>query len=180
MFKKDKAIPNIIARGMFKMHCTERSKKEISIIKSGIIIKKSKILDFGCGPGNLTIEMAKETGEEGYVYALDIHPLAILKVEDLILKTGCKNITTILTDKLKTGLKNESIDTVFIFNAIKMVRNKEKLANEIQRVLKKKGKLIIRNKMTSSNDEKYFDNLFKKHPISLTKTDNKTYYFTKK
>ena len=42
------------------------------------------------------------------------------------------------------------------------------------------GKLIVRNKMTSSNDEKYFDNLFKKHPISLTKTDNKTYYFTKK
>jgi len=39
------------------------------------------ILDYGCGIGFNTIPAAEIVGEEGTVYALDIHPLAIKSVE---------------------------------------------------------------------------------------------------
>lgn len=40
------------------------------------------VLDYGCGPGSYTVIAAKLVGNSGKVYALDIHPLAIQKVQD--------------------------------------------------------------------------------------------------
>jgi len=35
------------------------------------------VLELGCGPGFFTIPAGKIVGEEGLVYALDLHPLAL-------------------------------------------------------------------------------------------------------
>ncbi len=49
---------------------------EVAGIKSG-----QKVLEVGCGPGFFTIPAAKIVGEEGSIYAVDTHPLAIKKVK---------------------------------------------------------------------------------------------------
>jgi len=48
---------------------------EVAGLKSG-----QKVLEVGCGPGFFTLPAAKIVGEEGYIYAVDVHPLAIKKV----------------------------------------------------------------------------------------------------
>jgi len=100
-------MPNIIVKIMFKNHSSPRRlKDEISLINSGIIKQGNIILDFACGPGRLSWEMAKIVGNTVIVYALDIHPLAIKNTLDMIEKNQIYNIKTILTSDSKTGLEN--------------------------------------------------------------------------
>ena len=102
------------------------------------------ILDYGCGIGFNTIPAAEIVGEDGMVYALDIHPLAIKSVEKQIRKKGLKNVKTILSD-LNTGLPDESVDIVLLYNVLPMVKNRPALIKELYRVLKARGALSVKS-----------------------------------
>jgi len=102
------------------------------------------ILYYGCGIGFNTIPAAEIVGEEGTVYALDIHPLAIKSVEKQIRKKGLKNVKTILSD-LNTGLPDESVDIVLLYNVLPMVKNRPALIKELYRVLKARGALSVKS-----------------------------------
>jgi ubiquinone/menaquinone biosynthesis C-methylase UbiE len=47
-----------------------------------------QVLDYGCGTGSFTFEAAQRVGPEGKVYAQNIHPLALEKVQKGALKKG--------------------------------------------------------------------------------------------
>jgi len=71
-----------------------------------------KVLEVGCGPGFFTIPAAKIVREEGSIYAVDVHPLAIKKVEEKVEREGIKNVNPILINASNTGLPDQSIDLV--------------------------------------------------------------------
>jgi ubiquinone/menaquinone biosynthesis C-methylase UbiE len=48
-----------------------------------------KIADVGSGDGPFIFPLAERTGETGVVYAIDINPKALRKVERLVQKRGC-------------------------------------------------------------------------------------------
>ena len=77
-------------------------------------------------------------GERGKVYALDIHPLAIEAVEKKARKKGLYNIITILSDR-DTGLTDESVDVILLYDIIHMIGDKRALLEELHRVLKPDG-----------------------------------------
>jgi len=106
-------------------------------------IRKGQIvLDFGCGPGHYTIAAARIVGEKGIIYALDIHPLAVKAVEKRAKKLGLANVTTILSDR-DTGLPEESVDVILLYDMIQMIMDKEALIKELHRVTKPDGLLSI-------------------------------------
>lgn len=104
-------------------------------IKEGHIV-----LDFGCGPGHYTFAAAGMVGQSGSVYALDVHPLAVRSVEREARKRHLTNIETILSDR-DTGLPDQSIDIVLLYDVIHMISDKKALAKELHRVLKPDGVL---------------------------------------
>jgi cobalt-precorrin-6B (C15)-methyltransferase len=53
------------------------------------------VLDFGCGSGTYTIPAAKAVGATGRVYALDINPRALDRVERKAERAGLRNIVRI-------------------------------------------------------------------------------------
>lgn len=116
-------------------------KKEI--IRSGIK-EGNHVLDYGCGPGFVTVPAAKIVGTHGIVHALDIHSLSIKIIEKKIKKYNLKNIKPILTEN-GTGLPDKSIDIVLLFNVIFMINDKEKLIDELYRILKNDGIISIVN-----------------------------------
>ena len=59
---------------------------------------------------------------------MDIHPAAKKIIEKKIKKHNLKNVNAIITDN-GTGLPDESIDIVLLFNVIFMIKNQEKLIN---------------------------------------------------
>ena len=143
------------------------------------------ILDYGCGIGLNTIPAAEIVGKEGMVYALDIHPLAIKSVEKKIREKGLKNVKTILSS-LNTGLPNESIDIVLLYNVLPMVKNRPALIKELYRVLKPGGILSVksglvvnlysREKMETKDLEKL---MIDNGPFKLEKRMGKFHIFKK-
>jgi len=165
---------------MYKRHSPKRLKNEIKLINSGFIKKGDNIIDIGCGPGHLSIYMAIATGRKGIVTALDIHPLAIKSVEELIAINDIKNINTVLTSSLDSGLEDNSTDIVYIFNSYDMIRDKKKLHDEINRILKKDGKLVIRNTKRLLTSNKKYMSIFNSYDnMAFDYKDKKVYYYKK-
>lgn len=114
----------------------ERTLHEIGLQKG------QALLDYGCGIGSFAIPAAKIVGDDGVVYALDIHPLAIKTVDKEIKKKRTSNIKTILSDR-DTGLPDESVDVVLLYDVLQMIRDKGGLLEELHRVLKSGGSLFV-------------------------------------
>jgi ubiquinone/menaquinone biosynthesis C-methylase UbiE len=97
------------------------------------------VLEVGCGPGFFTIPAAKVVGEEGNIYAVDVHPAAIAKVKKRIDSGGIRNVTPILSNASGTGLPDKSIDLAFVFGLLHIAGGIEDVLSEAHRVLKPGG-----------------------------------------
>ena len=111
------------------------------LLKAAGLKPGQKVLEVGCGPGFFTIPAAKIVGEEGFVYAVDVHPLAIERVKEKIEREGIKNITPILANASDTGLPDRSIDLAFLFGLQYIAGGLGNVIAEIQRTLKDGGVL---------------------------------------
>ena len=90
----------------------------IKTLKAAGIQPGQQVLEVGCGPGFFTIPAAKLMGDNGCIYTIDLHPLAIKMVEEKLQKTSLTNVKVTIADAAKTGLPNESIDLVLLFGVI--------------------------------------------------------------
>jgi len=110
------------------------------------------ILDYGCGPGSYTTVAARLVGSSGKVYALDIHPLAIQQVQKIAAKKRLTNIITILSDCV-TGLPDESIDVVLLYDTLHDLSEPDKILAELHRVLKPDGILSFNDHHLKEENE---------------------------
>jgi len=141
--QKDKPMPDIGFKMMsFLFRIRDRFRNPGKKLQELGIKEGQTVLDFGCGPGSYAIPAARMVGQKGRVYALDIHPLAIKAVEHKAKKKALTNITTILSDR-DTGLPEESIDVVLLYDTIHMITDKRALLKELHRAMKAKGLLSI-------------------------------------
>lgn len=99
-----------------------------------------QILDYGCGPGGYSMAAAELAGKSGKVYALDIHPLAIQRVQDSASKKRLTNMETIRSD-CDTGLPDRSIDVVLLYDTFHALSKPNEVLEELHRVLKSNGVL---------------------------------------
>ncbi len=143
--KREKPVTNIHFNMMVNVMSIVKNIRNIKkeIIQSGIK-EGSHVLDYGCGPGFVTVPASKIVGPQGLIYALDIHPSAIDIIKKKIKKHNLENVKTIITDN-GTELPDESIDVALLFNVIFMIKDKQKLIAELHRVLKKGGVISIIN-----------------------------------
>lgn len=142
---------------------------------TSLVPKKTKeILDIGCGSAWVAKTFLPKNIK---VFSLDISTLNPAKA---IMKIPHKNHLGITADSFALPIKNGSIDCVIASEIIEHVVNPKKFINEILRVVKKNGQLIIStpykeiisyylcihcNQMTPANahlhsfDEKILNNL---------------------
>jgi len=111
------------------------------LLKAAGLKQGQKVLEVGCGPGFFTIPAAKIVGEEGFVYAVDVHPLAIERVKAKIRREGIRNVTPLLANASDTGLPDRSIDLAFLFGLQYIAGGLENVISEIHRILKPGGVL---------------------------------------
>ncbi len=102
------------------------------------------VLEVGCGPGFFTIPAAEIVGDKGFIYAIDINPFAIRKVEKKIAKAGVKNVKTMIVDVTETTLKDSSIDIAFFFGVFHSLNSIiGRVILEMHRILKDEGIITI-------------------------------------
>ncbi|MFX1482220.1 MAG: class I SAM-dependent methyltransferase [Promethearchaeota archaeon] len=141
------AKPRIVSNFNFRIMAAylrfrERFRKPEETLKLIGIDEEHKLLDFGCGIGSYSIPAARMVGESGLVFALDVHPLAIAKVKKRIEQEHLTNVRTIQSD-LETGLEDGSLDHVLLLDVYTWIPSKEKLLEELHRVLKPEGNLAV-------------------------------------
>ena len=104
------------------------------------------VLDYGCGPGSYVIPLAELLGKSGKIYALDIHPLAIQRVQNIASKKQLTDVKTICSD-CKTGLPDNSIDVVLLYDTLHVLSDPDRVLEELHRVLKPDGILSFSDHM---------------------------------
>jgi cyclopropane fatty-acyl-phospholipid synthase-like methyltransferase len=72
------------------------------------------VADIGAGSGWFTVRAAKQVGDSGKVYAVDINPDAIHYIEDRVLKEQIRNVTTILGKPDNPLLPAKQVDAVLL------------------------------------------------------------------
>jgi len=148
----DKPMSNFDFRFMsvgykFRDLCLPR----MNILKEVGIKPGFHVLDYGCGPGSYIVPVAELLGKSGKIYALDIHPLAIRKVQDIASKKQLANVETILSD-WQTGLANSSLDAVLLYDAFHHLSDTDVVLKELHRVLKRDGILSFSDHHMRENE----------------------------
>lgn len=126
----------------FGLRIRDRFMNRTQILRKRGITEGQTVLDFGCGLGSFSIPAAKIVGDNGKVYALDIHPLAVEAITKKIRKEGLANIEVIHSDR-DTSLADESVDVILLYGVLHDIKDKQTLLVELHRVLKPEGILSI-------------------------------------
>ncbi len=101
------------------------------------------VVDYGCGPGRYTTRFAKLVGENGKVYAVDIHEMAIEEVKRKVEKYRFKNIIPILISEYQSIIPDQSADIVCAIDMFFIIKKPNDFLAELKRIVKKDGRLII-------------------------------------
>ena len=148
----------------------------INVLNEVGIKPGNRVLDYGCGPGSYILPLSSLIGETGKILALDIHPLAIKSVEDISRKNGLRNVKTIQSD-CQTGLTEQSIDVVLLYDTYHDLNNPDEVLQEINRILKLEGILSFSDHHMT--DKAIKEKITKGNLFNLIKKNNKTYTFSK-
>jgi ubiquinone/menaquinone biosynthesis C-methylase UbiE len=105
------------------------------------------VADLGSGTGRFTIPLAKEIGENGKVFAVDISKESLTILKENADREKLNNIEIVYGDiSKKIPLDDNSIDVAFmanVFHDILYEGNESIVLSEIKRILKNNGRLII-------------------------------------
>jgi SAM-dependent methyltransferase len=66
------------------------------------------VLDYGCGTGSYSIAAAELVGRSGKVYSLDIHPLAVRRVQEVASKKRLTNTSVWDSGRVKPCIETGS------------------------------------------------------------------------
>ncbi len=102
-----------------------------------------QVLELGPGPGTFTFEAAKLAGPEGQVYAVDIQPQMIAKLEAEIKRRGVSNVSPKVASAYELPLPDQSVDRAFMITVLCEIPDRQRALGEIKRVLKPDGLLAV-------------------------------------
>ena len=83
-----------------------------------------RVVDIGCGPGRLTVRIAKEVGPTGDVVAMDVDPRALREAEKRAIAAGQKNIHLILAGAGEGKLGQSRFDRAVLVAVLGEITNR--------------------------------------------------------
>ncbi len=101
------------------------------------------VLDIGCGAGFDSLIAARQVGESGRVYAVDMTAAMLQKAQESAREAGITNIEFREGLAESLPLADESIDAVISNGVINLCPDKVEVMSEVSRVLKPGGRVQI-------------------------------------
>ena len=104
---------------------------------------QSTVLDVGFGLGFPLIELSQRFGPDSQIYGIDMWEEGILRAKEKIRVLGIQNIEIFVQDAQTIPLQDEQVDLVCSNLGLNNFAAKEKVLQEVHRVLKTGGHLCI-------------------------------------
>ncbi len=102
-----------------------------------------RVLDAGCGPGRVTIPLARAIGAQGEVVALDIQPRMLQRAKEKARAAGLTNVK-FLEMAIEAGkLGSNEYDRVVLVAVLGEIPDRQSALQEIHRALKPGGILSV-------------------------------------
>lgn len=95
-----------------------------------------KVLDVGCGPGSLTVDIAKHIQPSGRVTGIE-HVADPLDEARKLAETEGVDVTFEVADAMALPYAEDEFDMVFAHQVLQHVSNPVKMLEEMRRVVKK-------------------------------------------
>ena len=107
------------------------------------IHKGSIVVDFGCGPGCYLEPASQIVGDAGKVYAVDVHPLAIMSITRKAKQKNLNNVVPVLSTGYPVDIESQSADVIYALDMFHHVKDTDGFMTELHRILKPNGSLFI-------------------------------------
>ena len=101
------------------------------------------VADVGAGTGYMTLRIAKRVGPSGKVYANDIQPEMLDKLDDNARRANLNNIETVLGSEADPKLPAGRMDMVVMVDVYHELSRPEEMLQAIRRSLKPDGRLVL-------------------------------------
>ena len=103
-----------------------------------------KLLDFGCGPGTITVDLAELLQPGGSVVGIDASEDVIAQASENAAKSGLSNVTFESRSIYDSELASESFDVAFAHQVLQHLSEPVRALTEAKRVLKPGGICAVR------------------------------------
>ena len=98
------------------------------------------VVDYGCGPGQLTLELARRVGDAGRVHAVDLNALFLERAREHAEREGlAKRIDFHRIERDGVPLADDSVDRVICKNVLEYVDDVALTVADFRRVLRPGG-----------------------------------------
>jgi len=101
------------------------------------------VVDYGCGPGRYTVEMAQLVGAAGKAIAVDLVELALEETQRKLEAGGYQNYDLKLAHGYDSGIVDEVADIVFAIDMFHHISDTNTFLREVYRIMKSDGLLIL-------------------------------------
>ena len=102
-----------------------------------------RVLDAGCGPGRLTVRIAREVGRDGSVVALDVQTAMLDRVRARALREGLENIETRQARLGGGSLPRGAFDRIVLATVLGEIPRPEEALRELRDALKPGGLIAV-------------------------------------
>jgi ubiquinone/menaquinone biosynthesis C-methylase UbiE len=106
------------------------------------------VLEVGPGPGAFTVDAARRAGTEGKVFAVDIQPKMIAKLEQRLQEASVTNVEARVASAYDLPIEDGTADRAFLITVLPEIPDPVRALREIRRVLGPGGRLSVTEEFT--------------------------------
>ncbi len=103
-----------------------------------------RLLDFGCGPGTITIDLAEHLLPDGSVLGIDSSGAVIEQARRSAVERGVSNIDFSVNSVYETGYDPNSFDAAYAHQVLQHLSDPVSALSEVRRVLRPGGICAVR------------------------------------
>jgi len=145
----------------------DKWQKPEEIIKAMALEEGSKVADIGANEGYMTVKLAKEVGNTGAVYAVDISKNKLNKLRKNLDKRDINNVNIIHSKEDNPMLPNVGLDAVVIIDSYHEFEDYKDMLRHIKTALKPGGRLVMSEAISKSRRKKSREDQVDRHEISI-------------
>jgi ubiquinone/menaquinone biosynthesis C-methylase UbiE len=108
--------------------------------------RNMSVLEIGCGSGGYTTFAAREVGDQGRLFALDIQPRMLGQLRAKLAKEQNRdlhNTRLVLGSGADLPFRDKSLDLVLLITVLEEIPDRRRALHEIMRVLRPEGMLAV-------------------------------------